>query len=48
MKTTHVREAFFPLAHGIVQIICILVVYGTAYFLMVHGMERGLTLGITE
>ncbi len=46
MKTTHVREAFFPLAHGIVQIICIIVVYGTAYFLMVHGMERGLTLGI--
>lgn len=46
MRTTHVREAFFPLAHGIVQVICILVVYGTAYFLITHGMERGLTLGV--
>lgn len=46
MRTTHIREAFFPLAHGIVQIICIIVVYGTAYFLMDRGLAYGLTLGI--
>ncbi len=37
MRTTRVREAFFPLANGFTNALILLVVYGTALYLGLHG-----------
>lgn len=36
IRTTHVREVFFPMTHGAVRIICTTVIYSTALFLIYH------------
>lgn len=44
IRTTHIREIFFPMTHGAVQIICTVVIYGTALFI-VHNMNGTMSLG---
>ncbi len=43
MRTTHVREAFFPLSHGFTNAIVVLVVYGVALAIGLAG--GGIALG---
>lgn len=44
MQTTHVREVFFPMTHGVVRIICTIVIYGTALFI-IHNTNGTMSLG---
>ncbi len=37
MRTTHVREAFFPLAHGFTKAACVIIAYGVSLFLLLNG-----------
>lgn len=42
MRTTRVREAFFPLSNGFTNAIIVLVVYGTAMFIGLRGGDLSL------
>lgn len=44
MRTTRVREIFFPMTNGMVRIICSVVIYSAALF-MIHNMNSELSLG---
>lgn len=44
MKTTHVRELFFPMTHGMVRIVSTIVIYAAA-LLIVHNMGGRMSLG---
>lgn len=37
MRTTHVREAFFPLAHGFTKAVCVIIAYGVSLLLILNG-----------
>lgn len=45
MRTTNVREAFFPLAHGFSNAICTIIVYGVALAVTLTGWGGALGLG---
>lgn len=45
MATTRYRELFFPLSHGIIQMMCTIVLYVTALFITTHHLGAPLTLG---
>lgn len=45
MRTTRVREAFFPLAHGFSNAICTLIVYGVSLALILSGWGGEIALG---
>ena len=44
MRTTNIREVFFPLTHGTVRIICTIVIYAVALW-VVHDKGGAMTLG---
>lgn len=44
MRTTRVREAFFPLSHGFSKAICTLITYGVALAIILTGWGGGITL----
>ena len=44
MRSTHVREVIFPMSHGAVRIICSIVLYMTALFI-IHEQGSNLSLG---
>lgn len=44
MRTTRMRELLFPMTHGMVRIICTVVIYGTA-LLIVHDHGGQMSLG---
>lgn len=46
MKATHFREAVFPMTHGVVRILCMIVIYGTALYIALHQGVSGEDLGI--
>ncbi len=43
--TTRVREAFFPLANGIIRIVCVILIYGVSLLILQSDTARVLTLG---
>ena len=45
MQTTRYREIFFPLSHGIIRIMCTVILYVTALFITTHNVGAGITLG---
>lgn len=45
MQTTRYREIFFPLSHGIIRIMCTVILYVTALFITTHNIGAGITLG---
>lgn len=45
MQTTRYREIFFPLSHGIIRIMCTVILYVTALFIATHNIGAGITLG---
>ncbi len=45
MQTTRYREIFFPLSHGIIRIMCTVILYATALFIATHNIGAGITLG---
>ena len=45
MATTKYRELFFPLSHGIIQMMCTIVLYVTALFITTYHFGAPLTLG---
>lgn len=45
MRTTRVREVFFPLSWAGVRIICSMMMYLTALFIITHNLGSELTLG---
>lgn len=45
MRATRVRELFFPLAHGIVNGLCTIVIYVSAFYIITHDWGGALTLG---
>ena len=45
MQTTRYREVFFPLSHGIIRIMCTVILYVTALFIATHNVGAGITLG---
>lgn len=45
MRTTRVREVFFPLSWAGVRIICSMIMYLTALFIITHNLGSELTLG---
>lgn len=45
VKSTHVREVFYPLAHGIIQMMSTMVLYVGALFITTHHLGAPLTLG---
>lgn len=45
MKTTKYRELFFPLSHGVVRVICTVVIYLTALFIITNDIGAPLSLG---
>ncbi|MDE7158846.1 MAG: hypothetical protein K2N74_04645, partial [Clostridiales bacterium] len=44
MRTTRVREAFFPLAHGFVRAICTVIIYGAALAIILTGWGDAIEL----
>ncbi len=44
-QVTKYREMFFPLSHGIIQMMCTIVLYVTALFITTHHFGAPLTLG---
>lgn len=44
IRTTHIREAFFPMSNGIVRIINVVVIYATALFIITK-LKSPLSLG---
>ncbi len=44
IRTTHIREAFFPMSNGIVRIINVVVIYATALFIITR-LKSPLSLG---
>lgn len=45
MATTRYRELFFPLSHGIIQMMCTIVLYVTALFITTYNFGAPLSLG---
>ncbi len=45
MRTTHVREAFFPMAHGFTKTLFLILAYGVALAVLLTGWGGGLALG---
>lgn len=45
MRTTHIREMFFPMTHGVVRIICTVVLYSVALFIIQKNIGGNLSLG---
>lgn len=45
-KTTRVREAFFPLSHGIIRCISIILIYSVALLIIQKDAEQTLNLGV--
>ena len=45
MRTTTYRELFFPLSHGVVRVICTIVIYMTALFIITNHIGAPLSLG---
>lgn len=45
MRTTTYRELFFPLSHGVVRVICTIVIYVTALFIITNNIGAPLSLG---
>lgn len=45
MRTTTYRELFFPLSHGVVRVICTIVIYVTALFIITNHIGAPLSLG---
>lgn len=45
MQSTKYREMFFPLSHGIIRIMCTIVLYITALFIVTHNVGAGLSIG---
>lgn len=46
MQETHYREAVFPLAHGGIRLICIVVIYGVSLYMITNNPMTTLTLGL--
>ena len=46
MQETHYREAVFPLAHGGIRLICIIVIYGVSLYMITNNPMTTLTLGL--
>lgn len=46
MQETHYREAVFPLAHGGIRLVCLIVIYGTALYMITVNPLTTLTLGL--
>lgn len=46
MQETHYREAVFPLAHGGIRLICIIVIYGVSLYMITNNPLTTLTLGL--
>lgn len=46
MQETHYREAVFPLAHGGIRLVCLIVIYGTALYMITGNPLTTLTLGL--
>lgn len=46
MQETHYREAVFPLAHGGIRLICIIVIYGASLYMIMNNPLTTLTLGL--
>ena len=40
MRATRVRELFFPLAHGIVNGLCTIVIYVSAFYIITHALSN--------
>ena len=45
MQSTRYREIFFPLSHGIIRIMCTVILYATALFIATNNIGAGITLG---
>lgn len=45
MQSTRYREIFFPLSHGIIRIMCTVILYATALFIATNKIGAGITLG---
>ncbi len=45
MNTTRYREIFFPLSHGIIRIMCTIVIYLTALLIITHQWGAAISLG---
>ncbi len=45
MRTTHYREMFFPMTHGVVRIICTIVIYTVALLIISKNIGAALSLG---
>jgi ATP-binding cassette subfamily B protein len=46
MQETHYREAVFPLAHGGIRLVCIIVIYGVSLYMITGNPLTTLTLGL--
>lgn len=46
MQETHYREAVFPLAHGGIRLVCIVVIYGMSLYMITGNPLTTLTLGL--
>lgn len=46
MQETHYREAVFPLAHGGIRLVCIIVIYGVSLYMITGNPLTALTLGL--
>lgn len=46
MQETHYREAVFPLAHGGIRLVCIIVIYGVSLHMIMGNPLTTLTLGL--
>lgn len=46
MQETHYREAVFPLAHGGIRLVCIIVIYGVSLYMITGNPFTTLTLGL--
>lgn len=46
MQETHYREAVFPLAHGGIRLVCIIVIYGVSLYMIMTNPMTALTLGL--
>lgn len=46
METTKYRELFFPLSHGIIRVICTMVIYLAALFMITNNIGQPLTIGM--
>lgn len=46
LRTTRIREAFFPISHGIVRIISIILIYSVSLLIILNDPEQTLNLGL--